>query len=69
MKTINVDPTKEKLILKVNMIVKADLLQNIAKDVREQFNTGVVVIPQFIDVLIVPKDTEIEIKEKELCRN
>lgn len=57
--TIHIDPNKEKLIVKLNMVLKSDTMQKIRDDIKNQFNTGVVVLPNGVDYVILPKDEAI----------
>lgn len=41
------------LVLKFKSFVKPDIIDTISKDIREQYKTGVVFVPAYIDVYVV----------------
>lgn len=64
-KEVKVNPEKDKLLLKVNMMVKSEVLNAIYFDIQKQYESGVVLVPSFMDFAIVPKETEILVKKEE----
>lgn len=50
------------LVIKVNMDVSAETLHGLYEGFKLQRKNGVVVIPSFCDVLMVPGDTKIKVK-------
>jgi hypothetical protein len=61
-RSIAVDPEKEQLVLKVNMMLRNEELSALYFDIHEQYKTGVVVLPAFVDAAIVPKGTNIVVE-------
>lgn len=41
------------LVLKFNCFIKPDVKDQICKEIREQYKTGVVFVPQYVDVYVV----------------
>lgn len=50
------------LVIKVKsgISVKADLMEHWRKEILKQKETGVVVLPWFLDVVVVPEDVEVQ---------
>ena len=61
-RSIAVDPKKEQLVLRVNMMLRNEELSALYFDIHEQYKTGVVVLPAFVDAAIVPKGTNIVVE-------
>ena len=61
-RSITVDPKKEKLVLKVNIMLRNEELSALYFDIHEQYKTGVVVLPAFVDAAIVPNGTNIVVE-------
>lgn len=53
------NPEKETLLLKSNINLKKEVLDIVYFEIFEQMKKGVVAIPMFMDVVIIPKETEI----------
>ena len=53
------------LVVKVKpgINVKADLMDHWRKEILEMKKTGVIVLPWFLDVVVVPDDVEIKFEE------
>lgn len=53
------------LIVKVKpgVKIKADLMDHWRKEILKMKETGVVVIPWWLDVVVVPEDVEIKVEE------
>lgn len=54
------------LVVKVKdgINVKDDLMDYLRKEILKQRETGVVVLPWFLDTIVVPEDTEMELQFK-----
>ena len=52
------NPEKETLLLKSNINLKKEVLDIVYFEIFEQIKKGVVAIPMFMDVVIIPKETE-----------
>ena len=63
-KQIEVDPEKDVILFKVNCMLKSDVLNALYFDLQKQYETGVIVVPEFIDVMIIPKGTEILVEQE-----
>lgn len=51
---IKIEPVDhDVLVLKFKSFVKPDVIDTISKDIREQYKTGVVFVPAYMDVYIV----------------
>ena len=64
-KEIKVDPKKESILLKVNMMLDPKVLNALYFDIYKQYESGVVVVPSFIDFVIIPKETELLVKKED----
>ena len=51
------------LVVKLNAIFPADRISEIRKEIIRQKESGVVVLPPYCDVLMVPEDIEIRFEE------
>ena len=51
------------LVVKLNAIFPADRISEIRKEIIRQKESGVVVLPPYCDVLIVPEDIKIRLEE------
>lgn len=56
------------LVIKVKsgINVKADLMDHWRKEILRQKETGVVVLPWYIDAVVVPEDVEIKFEEDQV---
>ena len=56
------------LVIKVKsgISVKADLMDYWRKEILRQKETGVVVLPWYIDAVVVPEDVEIKFEEDQV---
>lgn len=54
------------LIIKVNVMLRGDKLQEIRELIMKQKETGLIILPPFCEAVVVPKDTEIKIKERKI---
>ena len=50
------------LIVRVNMFLKNKEQEAVRKYILEQRKTGVIVLPPYCEVIVVPKDVEIKFK-------
>ena len=53
------------LVLRAKCPIPAEKLKECAKEVLAMKERGVVIVPSFFDVVIVPKDVEIKVEEFE----
>ena len=51
--------------VKTGINIKADMMGYWRKEILKQKETGVVVLPWFLDVIVVPEDTEIQFKTED----
>lgn len=54
------------LVIKVNMFASAKDMENIRKNVLMQKQTGVVILPEWCEPVIVPADIESQFEGKEV---
>lgn len=64
-RSITIDPEKEKLVLRVNMMLRNEELSALYFDIHEQYKTGVVVLPAFVEAAVIPKNTSIVVAKGE----
>lgn len=57
---LHVDPEKEKLVINFECLLKPDVMNSIQKHILKQYEQGVVVLPRFCKVVVVPKEAEVE---------
>ena len=55
------------LVIKVNHLLTPGRLDIIHKSIESQIKSGVVVLPCGCEVIVVPKDIEIRLEEKDEC--
>jgi hypothetical protein len=51
---------KDILIIKVNLLVSNDDFEHIRTYINESKKTGIIILPHYCDVIMVPKDVEIK---------
>lgn len=56
---INFNPETDALVLRSKAMLKQELLDAIYLDISEQVKKGIVILPSFMELIIIPKDTEI----------
>lgn len=61
---IKFDPEKETIILKLKATLKRETLDALYLDILEQMKNNVVILPPFMDVIIIPKNTEILVEKE-----
>lgn len=54
------------LIIKVNVMLRGDRLQEIRELIMKQRETGLIILPPFCEAVVVPKDIEIKIEERKI---
>ncbi len=55
----------EILVVRCNIMLTAEELNKVRKTIKAQIEDGVVILPYFMDALIVPAGLEIRIEEAE----
>ena len=53
------------LVLKANILMKQDKMDAIYVDFYEQFKKGLVILPPYVEAIIVPKDVEVLVEKVE----
>lgn len=48
------------IIVKSGLNIKADLLEHWRKEILKQKETGVIVLPWYLDVIVVPEDMKVQ---------
>ena len=61
-KTFYLDPEKETLVVRFNCMLCAETMQKIKDDIMEQVKTGIVVLPPYCTIIIMNKDSNLEVK-------
>lgn len=54
---------KNLLVLRCNAFLKQREMSMLYRAIHEQMETGVIIVPPYIDVILVPEGTEIKISE------
>lgn len=58
-----IDPNSNVLILKVNRNIPREQLDALYFDIYEQMKKGLVLLPYFVDPIVVPKDIEVLVEK------
>lgn len=58
----DIDYSDSVLIIKVNTLLKSEALQQIHEAILKQKETGVVILPEGYNAILVPKDLDIEVE-------
>lgn len=60
----NFDPEKETLILRPRVMMTREALNGWYFEINEELKKGVVMIPNWMDIAIIPKDAEILVEKE-----
>lgn len=63
---VNFYPDTDTLLLRSKTMMKQELLDAIYLDISEQVKKGIVILPSFMELIIIPKDTEILVPKENL---
>lgn len=56
---IKIDSGKQKVIVQFRCLLKPDVMEEIRKEIIEQYKAGVLVVPNGCSVIVVDNDTEV----------